>query len=245
MKGIQDIAARSLAMPLPSSLSQTARALSEVVFPQTCLGCGASARDALPVCAPCLGRLPRATHEEVRAELAQRGAPDDLLVRAAALWRFDSGGTVQRIQHALKYRGRPGLGLPLGRLLARAFTADVPSWTPDVVAPIPLSDLRRLERGYNQSEGLAEGAAAEWAAAFAPDLLVRTRPTRSQTRLSPTQRWTNVRGAFAPTKGYNPEGLRVLLVDDVLTTGATLLAAAEPLRDAGAEVGLASLAFAT
>ena len=162
-----------------------------------------------------------------------------------ALWGFDAGGTVQRVQHALKYRGRPSLGVPLGRLLGQAFERAVPAWRPDVVVPIPLSRLRELERGYNQSSGLASGA-AEALGAASGTVLVRTRPTQSQTTLAFAQRWANVDGAFAlaPEAAGGLAGRRVLLVDDVLTTGATLLAATRPLRDAGAEVGVAALAHA-
>ena len=219
-------------------------ALQSVLYPELCLSCGAPARDALPVCAPCLRRLPRASREDIAAELTARGATPEDASRGAALWRFDAGGTVQRVQHALKYKGRPGLGVPLGALLATAVRADVPGWRPEVVAPVPLARLRELERGYNQAAGLAEGVAQAFGARSEPALLVRTRPTRTQTRLAFDQRWRNVDGAFALNAGADVSGLRVLLVDDVLTTGATLLAAAQPLRESGAEVALAALAFA-
>ncbi|MEM1056148.1 MAG: phosphoribosyltransferase family protein [Bacteroidota bacterium] len=226
-----------------STLS-TLHSLASVVFPEVCLGCGAPPRTELPVCASCLRRLPRASAEPVRAELADRGADASLMSRSAALWSFDAGGTVQRIQHTLKYRGRPRLGIPLGTLLARAFEQDVDGWRPEIVAPIPLSRVRRLERGYNQSAGLAEGMAEAMGAVFAPHLVSRSRPTLSQTRLSHDARWRNVQGAFALRESTEVSGRRVLLVDGVLTTGATLLATAEPLLDVGAEVGVAALAFA-
>ena len=179
-------------------------------------------------------------------QLRARGADEPLAARAVALWGFDAGGTVQRVQHALKYRGRPSLGVPLGRLLGQAFAREVPGWRPDLVMPVPLSRLRELERGYNQSSGLASGAAEALGALTSGSVLVRTRPTQSQTTLALAQRWANVDGAFAlaPEASGGLAGRRVLLVDDVLTTGATLLAAARPLHDAGAEVGVIALAHA-
>ncbi len=194
------------------------------------------------MCAACVRRLPHPAPEAVPAQLVARGAPDPLAQRSATLWSFDAGGTVQRVQHALKYGRRPSLGLPLGRLLGVHLARR--SWRPAYVCPVPLAPLRELERGFNQSAGLASGAAEALGCARA-DLVVRTRATQTQTTLAFSKRWENVDGAF----GLSPEagslaGVCVLLVDDVLTTGATLLAAAQPLVDAGAEVAVAALAMA-
>ena len=228
------------------ALRSAARAVGALVFPEPCLGCGAPRPGDAGVCAGCLQRLPRADRRAVAAELAAMGAPAPLAARAVALWRYDDGGTVQRVQHALKYRGRPSLGVPLGRLLGSALATALPAWRPDVVLAVPLSRVRELERGYNQSAGLARGCAEALGAPLAP-LLTRTRATQSQARLSSAARRANVEGAFglAPEAEHAPlAGRRVLLVGDVLTTGATLLAAARPLQAVGAEVGLAALAYA-
>ncbi|HIG74858.1 MAG TPA: ComF family protein [Bacteroidetes bacterium] len=225
-------------------VSVLARSLSRLVFPEVCLGCGVPTRGRLPVCASCLRRLPHASSEAIRAELDARGAAAQDIRHAAALWQFDAGGTVQRIQHALKYRGLPRIGAPLGELIGSSFSETASGWRPDVVAPIPLARTRQLERGYNQADGLAAGAAEALEARFDPGLMHRVRSTRSQTRLSHAARWANVQGAFTLHPDATVRGRRVLLIDDVITTGATLLAAAEPLRAAGAEVSLAALAFA-
>jgi ComF family protein len=160
-----------------------------------------------------------------------------------ALWVFDEGGTIQRLQHALKYQNRPQLGERLGQYMARALdqTLDQPLY--DAVFPIPLARRRRLERGYNQSRRLALGIAKVLGLPEVPEgLLVRTRPTRSQTNLSRAKRWTNVSGAFGMAEATDLTNRRVLLVDDILTTGATMTAAAQPLREAGAAVDLAVFA---
>ena len=150
---------------------------------------------------------------------------------ALALWAFDKGGILQSVQHALKYRNRPRYGVPLGRLMGEAFAERHPA--PDGVVPMPLHRTRRLERGYNQSATLAEGAADQLDCPARPDLLDRPHPTRSQTGLSREERWRNVRDAFTA----DPEcaGGQWLLVDDVLTTGSTAVAAGRTLLDAGAD----------
>jgi ComF family protein len=160
---------------------------------------------------------------------------------AMALWVFDKAGTLQSVQHALKYQNRPRYGVPLGRLMGAAFAESYR--VPDGVVPIPLHRTRMLERGYNQSATLSEGVADELDCALRTDLLERPTPTRSQTGLSREARWRNVRDAFAVTGDCGEK--EWLLVDDVLTTGSTLVAAGQTLRNAGAKsVSLLTLGLA-
>jgi predicted amidophosphoribosyltransferase len=104
---------------------------------------------------------------------------------------------------------------------------------PDGVVPMPLHYTRQLERGYNQSKTLAEGAAEALECPCRPGLLARPAPTRSQTGLSREERWRNVRDAF--TAAPECAGGQWLIIDDVLTTGSTAVAAAQTLVEAGAE----------
>jgi ComF family protein len=118
--------------------------------------------------------------------------------------------------------------------------------TADMVIPVPLHASRRRERGYNQAELLARAFAASQGLPVRTDLLVRARPTEAQTHLSRAERLLNVAGACAlsdPTAAKSVAGRRILLVDDMTTTGSTFDAAAEPLRDAGA-ASVWGLAFA-
>ena len=210
--------------------------LAALAYPPLCLGCdGRVPRPADALCNACLRGLPRADADAARRMLA--GAPVEDVV---ALWAFDPGGTVRRVQHALKYGGRPSLGVGLGAALAAAVREA--GATPDAVVPVPLSHVRQLERGYNQAEALAEGVARALDVPMVR-LLKRNRATRAQASLSASARRRNVDGAFELTPGAAAAG-RLLLVDDVLTTGATLAAAARPLTDAGAAVTVAALGLA-
>ena len=232
-------------MPAPSSLGRLrdrlaalGGGLAALAYPTLCLGCEArlpSAADAL--CPTCLGGLPRADADAAGA-LVEGTAVAGLV----AVWAFDAGGTVRRVQHALKYGGRPALGVGLGRAIGAAVReAGVPC---DAVVPVPLSHLRELERGYNQAAALADGAARALGVPTL-DLLRRTRATRRQATLSASARRANVDGAFALADGAGDlSGTRLLLVDDVTTTGTTLAAAAAPLATAGAHVEAAVIALA-
>lgn len=104
----------------------------------------------------------------------------------------------------------------------------------DLVVPVPLHTDRHRERGYNQAELIARPLAKNLGVKFSPHMLTRTKPRPSQLVLSRSEHWKSVRGAYAIREGANVDKLRILLVDDVLTTGATLDACARVLKQAGA-----------
>ena len=224
-------------------LRRLGRALLDVLYPPLCLGCEdrlpAEATE-VPLCAACLRAMPRAEAGILAPRLARFPGGSEAFELAAALWVFDAEGSLQRLQHALKYGNRPTLGVRLGRLVGEAWPDETPR--PDAIVPVPLHRRRQLERGYNQSERLAAGIGEVLERPVRTDLLTRPRATRSQTALSQLERWRNVADAFSLTDPEVVAGNHVLLVDDVLTTGATAVAAAAPLRAAGATVSLAVLA---
>ena len=146
----------------------------------------------------------------------------------------------------LKYGNRPSYGIDLGMLCGRGMQSLFQRReVPDCIVPIPLHRTRFLERGYNQSNTLARGIGKIITVPVLDNLLIRSRATRTQTGLNTRERQDNVAAAFSIGLPNEAVGKHVLLVDDVLTTGATLCAAAEVLHEAGVQkISFATLAFA-
>lgn len=149
------------------------------------------------------------------------------------------GEVMREALHALKFGKRRAVARPLGDLLAEAGSACPAARRADLLVPVPLHRDRERERGFNQAALLADRLARAWEMPVAPTVLVRTTPTLPQSGLGREERRRNVRGAFAVARPRRVTGRRVVLVDDVMTTGATAEACAVALRRAGAvEVGV-------
>lgn len=223
------------------------RMVLDALLPPRCLACGGGVETQGSLCADCwqgisfLGAphcarcgLPFPYDAGAGVECANCVAHPPPFDRARAVFAYDdhSRRLILAFKHADQLHGFPSFGQWLARsgaeLLAEA----------DLIAPVPLHWTRLFRRRFNQSALLAQAAVAAWARptgpAFAPQLLVRRRRTRSQGHLSRLQRAENVRGAFALGPGTDVAGKRVILVDDVLTTGATIEACARVLKRAGA-----------
>jgi ComF family protein len=225
------------------SITALARDLLAFALPQRCPGCGVQADPARLLCDACLARIPRLdTTLCVRCLAAGREGAGCLAHAgfvARAAWIYDERAAL--VVHALKYDERPGLARALGEAMARVIP---PGYRPDLVVDVPLHRARRRERGYNQAAALADALAEAIAAPRLAGALTRVRPTRTQARLGPAERRRNIAGAFRVERPTALEGRSVLLVDDVLTTGATLESALAALASAGADATGVTLAWA-
>ena len=218
--------------------------LLEFLLPQRCPGCGVAAEPSRLLCPGCFARLPR-LDVPVCARCLRDDAPPDACARHAgdrvhAAWVYDE--RVALLVHALKFEGRPGLAGALVSSIVQAIPER--DRRPDLVASVPLHAARRRERGYDQAACLGEALADRLGAPFVRDVLRRVRPTRAQSELGQAARRRNVLGAFAVDRAAWVRGRDVLLVDDVITTGATLAEGLGALRAAGARTRAAALAWA-
>ncbi|MFL5561055.1 MAG: ComF family protein [Gemmatimonadaceae bacterium] len=219
----------------------------DFVLPPVCAACDrlASDRTEALVCGVCWSRL--LSLASPRCERC--GHPSDqydcrwcpLLppyVRAARSVCWVASGTALAIVHALKYGGWTRVAEGMGTRMARLAFPDDVARERTALVPVPLARARERERGYNQSELLARSVAIKWKIPVWNDVIARGRATESQTRLTPEQRRRNVSSAFtvAPRLGARLRGAHIVLVDDVVTTAATLNAWAAALYDGGARI---------
>ncbi len=208
----------------------------DFAFPRSCLLCGEVFGEGRWLCPACLKRVRES------AAAALHSDPEDFPYLAgerhfdglAACWEFNHD--LEQCVHCIKYSGMERLGRQLGVLAGEILREDgILRVRPDAVVPVPLHPVRRRERGYNQSERIAQGFAGIYGLPVRSDLIDRRRATKTQTGLTGEQRQDNVKDAFRVVRPGSVEGMSLLVVDDVVTTGATLNACARSLKAAGAE----------
>ena len=202
-------------------------AIFQALFPTTCAACGkVLVNGERHLCIDCIASL-NESHETVSAEQLLAGLLP--LQAALSLFRFRKGNTVQKVVHAMKFHGNSELCLMMGRQMGLELLHSGRFDDIDLLVPVPLHWWRRLQRGYNQSELLCRGIAEVMPREVNTTAVVRHRYTRQQSLQSSASRAANVEGAFRLRHPDQLAGRHVLLVDDVLTTGATLSACTDAL----------------
>lgn len=202
-------------------------------YPLICAACDNDLRQGEDVvCTRCRYLLPRTGY------VLQSGHPLERLFMgrarveaATALFHFAKGSGVQRMVHGLKYHGRQDIGIAIGRMLAERWKQFPSRHHPDVVIPVPLHRRRLQQRGYNQAEAVALGFSQASGTVHLPDALVRIVESSTQTLKLRYERHSSMDGIFKVNRSEELSGKKVLLVDDVITTGATLIACAEALAE--------------
>jgi ComF family protein len=198
------------------------------------------------ICTRCLLEMPKSYYHLEQDNPFYRKFRGRLAVKhVMTLFKFVKEGRVQQVLHALKYKQQPELGEMLGRVYGNdLLQADYKS-SFDLIIPVPLHISRRRIRGYNQSEEFGKGLSQMLGVPCDDSFMVRTEKSETQTKKTKLSRWENVSRIFKVTNPASVEEKRVLLVDDVVTTGATLEACGTALLGAGCtELSIACIAAA-
>lgn len=222
--------------------------LAHLLFPEVCIVCRKPLDpDQRYICAGCISEFapfpdPQAGGEALLRTVSAHFGASALPSCAWALFPYHSRGALHDAIHALKYDGLFPIGGLFGKKLGALIRTSAQAASIDSIVPVPLHPLKRIERTYNQAESIAEGIAGVLGKPISRYCIERCIHTGSQTGLTLQERRKNMEGAFRP--GRKPCRGRVLLVDDVLTTGATIVAAATALKECGAgEVAFAVVAI--
>lgn len=207
------------------------KSLLHLFYPEICFGCNdILVSQELMLCTTCLYHLPLTDHFLSRDNelLIYLKGKIELQTAQSLLYLTPKGRVEQMIYH-LKYNNHPQIGYYLGQLFGERLISSETYQKIDIIVPIPLHPKRKSKRGYNQSEYFANGIASKLDAVVCNNLLYRSKFTRTQTQLVRLERIQNMEEVFYCKNPQRYHECHMLLVDDVITTGATLVSAAEIL----------------
>ena len=224
---------------IPFLLHDVILPFRDFLFPPLCLVCEKLLTGGEDhICASCLASIRPVSntdslYQDTLSKLTSTGSISGLV----AAYYFEPGGPLQTIVHQLKYSGATSLGEFLGGTLGAKVHRELPGEEVSGIVPVPLHLSKRRERGYNQSEYICRGIAPVLAVPVEAKTVIRRVYTQSQTKLKSEERKRNVAGVFAlrPGSSFMLKDATLLLVDDVVTTGATMQSCAQVLIDGGAK----------
>jgi competence protein ComFC len=232
---------------MKTKISQMGDDFMSLFYPRLCLACQSNAPVKSNIlCVRCSYKLP-----QTRFHLLEENAFTERfwgrlpLEAGASLYRFTKGGSVQNLIHQLKYKGRKEVGLKTGQFYGQQLKQSPLFQKIDLILPVPLHPKKKHQRGYNQSDMIARGLSGSMHVPWSDKILIRASFTETQTRKSRMERLENVSQAFDLCHVSSIKGKHLLLVDDVITTGATLeTCALKILEIPGTKVSMVTLAFA-
>ena len=222
-------------------------AFLELFYPRLCFVCGQKLiASETHICMKCLLHMPRTNyHNELENPMEKLFYGRIQIERATALMEFKKGSPYQKILHQLKYRGIKELGEIMGHQLAHEIKGSEFIQPVDLICPVPLHPRKERKRGYNQSYYFAKGISEMLKIPIDSQSVRRRVFTSTQTKKSRFERWTNVEGIFELIHPARLASKHILLVDDVVTTGATLEACAQSiLSQCDAKISVATMAIA-
>lgn len=229
------------------SMHNLSLGLLHMTHPQLCVACGADAPSGQTCfCLPCRTKLsPSKMYLQRENEFTERFWGRLPLESAAAMYYFTRKSPIQRALHQLKYQNQPQVGVKIGREFGQLLLQSPVLQTVEGIVPVPLHPDKERLRGYNQSAMLAQGLAEAMGVPMITGALVRSLFTDTQTSKKRMERFENVGEVFAIERPEDLRGKHLLLVDDVMTTGATLEPCGQLLLSVpGVKLSMATIAMA-
>ncbi|VXD18485.1 ComF family protein [Marinoscillum sp. 108] len=205
-----------------------------LIFPRICINCSTIlVYQEEHICIKCRLSLPKTDYHLQNANpLKSKFVYEPKVLGVVAYLHFNKGGVAQKLVHELKYRGQQEVGIMLGEWYGYDLIKS--NWPVDMIIPVPIHKSKLRKRGYNQADCFAEGLSSSMEIPVRTDLVERKKSTMSQTRKSKVERWQNVNEIYRVTNSAELQGKNLLVVDDVLTTGATLGELVVALSEGGA-----------
>ncbi len=220
--------------------------LFDFILPRFCCSC----KTKLPtnqdtICENCISKIQKSTPGRLQREFERKFLNKKIISDFYSPFVFEKDKELQHAIHALKYDKKFPVGIFLGKILASEIKISKPDWKFDLIIPIPLHHLKKAERGYNQSYYIAKGISKQLKVKASERVVKRIKYTESQTTMTLSERQENISNAFTIRNMNEVKGKTILLIDDVITTGATISECGKILLEAGAvKIHAASIAIA-
>lgn len=225
---------------------RTAQSFLQLFYPHHCLGCGVDhIYKNEYLCGKCIHYLPDTAFFRDSRNPVERCFDGRLPIQAgAARYYFTKESLMQQLLFLLKYRGNKDAGLFLGRMMGYALKESERFREVDALVPLPLNRIKEFKRGYNQAEVICQGIEEIWHKPVLNDVVIRRRFTDTQTKQNRIARWENMEGVFEVTQPEKLMQKHILLVDDVITTGATIEACGSHILSiSGTRLSIAAAAY--
>ena len=221
-------------------------ALLHLFFPKVCPGCSSDQVDKEQmICADCLSNLPYTGFQNIRDNSVEKLFWGRCNIKSAcSIFYYIVDTPLQHIIHHIKYKNQPELGIYMGEIMGHAMNNFFSNHEMDLIIPMPLHPKKEYQRGYNQASLLCRGISSITGIEHQDEIVLRKEHTSSQTNKTRLERWENVAEVFCLNDVSSVADKHILLIDDVITTGASMEACANILiKSKAASVSICSLAF--
>jgi len=213
-------------------MAKILKAISDFFLPRFCVNCNKKLFPEIDyLCSGCHSLIKKADSEFIKKEYDKKFFQENLIFQFQSAFLFSTHSPIQNIVHSLKYSQNYKAGIYLGKLAAKIKKDKLKEWDIDMIIPVPLHRIKKAERGYNQAFYIAKGVSNIIGIPVATNIIKRVKFTQSQTTFNLIKRKSNMAEAFKIGNNKKFYGKNILLIDDVITTGATISACAKVLKE--------------